>query len=116
MTDTMNGFYAAYLSGTVGQGFAMFVLRDGKIAGAGALGDIFDGSFRASNGVLDVHVTTKSPPNIPLIQGGTTGPMGESGELKFQLPETFSSQEFIRLETHRGPVNVKLVKLRALDD
>jgi hypothetical protein len=35
MTDALNGFYAAYLSGKAAQGFAMLIFRNGKIVGAG---------------------------------------------------------------------------------
>jgi hypothetical protein len=117
MTDALNGFYAAYLSGKAAQGFAMLVFRNGKIVGAGAFGDVFDGHYEdAGEGILSVTVLTKSPPNMALIQGGTTGPDGETNELTFKLPCNFSSQDHLRIETHRGPINVKLVKLRGLDD
>lgn len=117
MTDSLNGFYAAYLSGKAGQGFAMLVFRNGKIAGAGPLGEGFDGHYEdAGSGMLSVSVATKVPPNVALIQGGTTGPDGETNTLTFQMSQNFSTQEFLRIETHRGPINVKIVKVRGLDD
>ncbi|HXT09834.1 MAG TPA: hypothetical protein VN715_23250 [Roseiarcus sp.] len=117
MTDALNGFYAAYLSGKAGQGFAMLVFRNGKIVGAGPLGESFDGQYTDAGGdMLTVSVTTKAPANVALIQGGMTGPDGEIYTSNFQIPNNFSSQNFIRIETHRGPINVKLVKIRNLND
>jgi hypothetical protein len=117
MTDALNGFYAAYLSGKAAQAFAMLIIRNGKIVGAGAFGEVFDGQYEdAGEGILSVTVLTKSPPNMAAIQGGTTVPDGETDELTFKLPHNFSSQDHLRIETRRGPINVKLVRLRGLDD
>ncbi len=117
MKETLDGFYAAYLSGKAAQGFAMLIFRKGKIVGAGTLGDVFDGHYEvASDSMLSVKIKTRSPPNTTLIQGGITGPEGETGDLAFTIPQNFSSQDYIRIETQRGPVNVKLVRLRGVDD
>jgi len=115
MTDALNGFYAAYFSGKAAQAFAMLIIRNGKIVGAGAFGEVFDGQYEDGEGILSVTVLTKSPPNMEAIQGGTTGPDGETDELTFKLPRNFSSQDHFRIETRRGPINVKLVRLRGLD-
>jgi len=58
----------------------------------------------------------KAPPNVLLIQGGVTGPQGEEEKLNFQMPIDFTSKKFIRVETLRGPVNVRLVKLRDFNE
>lgn len=117
MTETLDGFYAGYLSGKAAEGFAMFVFRKGKIIGAGPLGDVFDGDYQDVGGnMLAVTIKTRVPPNIALIQGGTTGSEGETDDFAFTVPQNFSSRDFIRIETKRGPINAKLVRLRGMDD
>jgi len=114
---SIDGFYAAYMSGKQGLGFAMLVFRKGRITGADAAGVMFDGQYsNAASDVILIEISVKAPPNTPLIQGGTTGPQGEEGQLQFQVPLDFSAQKFVRIETQRGPINVKLNKLRELDE
>jgi hypothetical protein len=116
MTASVNGFYAVYLSGKQGQGFALIAFKDGRIAGADASGTVYDGQYtEQGDDNLSVTVLIKYPPNIPLVQGGTTGPQGEERQLSFQMPKNFSDQKFIRVETQDGPVNARLVKLRGID-
>lgn len=117
MTDAFNGIYAAYLSGKVGQGFAMLVFQNGKIAGAGAHGEGFDGHYEdVGSGVLSISISTKTPPNVALIQGGTSGADGESYTMQLQLPHNFFLKDYFRIDTIRGPINVKIVKVRKLFD
>jgi hypothetical protein len=71
MPTPIDGICAAYLSGKVGAGFAMLVLKRGTIAGADALGVLFDGRYEADeSGDIDVSLIVKYPANIQLIQGG----------------------------------------------
>jgi hypothetical protein len=117
MSASIDGFYAVYLSGKLGQGFAMLVFRGGRIVGADASGFMFDGQYSEPvDNILSVRLSVKAPPNQSLIQGGTTGPQGEQSQLIFEMPRDFSSREFVRIETQRGPVNAKLVRLRGLDE
>jgi hypothetical protein len=116
VTAQIDGIYAAYLSSKVGQGFAMLVLRKGKLVGADAAGTTMDGSYVEDANVVSATIFVKTPPNISLLQGGLSGPEGESSEITFQMPHDFEKQPFVRVETKRGPVNAKLVKLRGLDE
>jgi hypothetical protein len=117
VTTSIDGFYAAYLSSKVGQGFALLVLRKGKIVGVDVAGTKMDGRYADdANNLISVTLVANIPPNIPLLQGGMSGPQGESNELSFQMPPDFENQPFIRIETKHGPVNAKLVKLRGIDD
>jgi hypothetical protein len=117
MNISINGFYAAYLSGVVGQGFALLIFRNGRIVGADALGVLYDGNYSTEHEAsYRVKLNIKFPANIPLIQGGVTGPQGDSYELTFQMPHDFLLREFIRIEDKRGPINARLVKLGDLDD
>jgi hypothetical protein len=116
-TTVINGFYAVYLSTKIGQGFAMLLLRNGQIVGADASGVLLDGKYIESetNGYI-AKVTVNTPANIQLMQGGFAGPQGESYDLDIPLPNDFLLRDFVRIETPRGPINAKFVKVRSLDE
>ena|SRR5579872_544029 len=116
MSTSINGFYAAYLTGSAGQGLAMLVFRNGTIVGVDAGGGKYDGSYRDSGDGFSVKLKVALPPNTLLIHGVSSGPQTELSELEVQLPADFLSQPFIRINAHHGPVNAKLVKLRELNE
>lgn len=116
MSMSLNGFYAAYVTGSASQGLAMLVFRNGTIVGVDIAGVKYDGSYSVSDSDISVKLVLSIPPNTSLVQGVTTGVEKEESELAFQLPRDFLSQPFIRINGTHGPVNVKLVKLRELDD
>lgn len=116
MSDTVDGFYSAYMSGRESNGFAVFVFRKGNIVGADPMGAKFDGRYRElPTGGMEGTVTVSLPPGGNTIQGATSGPDGISYDVKLSLPTDFSQRECMRIETPLGPVNVKLVRLRGLD-
>ncbi len=45
-----------------------------------------------------------------------SGTGGDTSETEISLPPTFLAEPFISIETKNGPVNVKLVKIREIDD
>src|SRR4051812_25156704 len=106
MVDAIEGFYSVYLTGKEGQGFALTVFTAGRVVGAGATGDIFDGKYSIRDNVISLSLSVKTPPNRPLIQGGLTGPQGEVNDIDIDLPHNFASQNFIRVETQHGPVKL----------
>ena len=114
--NSLDGFYAAYLTGSVGQGFAMLVFRRGIIVGADVMGAKYDGAYNEVAAGFSLKLRVSLPPNTLLVQGVSTGPQGDDSEVDFQLPADFLSQPFIRIDAKHGPVNVKLVKLRELND
>lgn len=116
MSASIDGFYAAYLTGSASQGFAMLVFRNGTIVGVDVAGVNFDGTYVGVPSGLSVKLTVSTPPNTALIQGATTGPETEISELEFQLPADFLSQPFIRIDGKHGPINAKLTKLRDFHD
>jgi hypothetical protein len=116
MSTSINGFYAAYLTGTAGQGFVMLVFRNGTIAGADAAGAKYDGTYSDTGSAFSIKLKVSLPPNTLLVQGISTGPEGDNSELEFQMPADFLSQPFIRIIAKHGPVNAKLVKLREFND
>lgn len=69
MSASINGFYAAYLSGTAGQGFAMIVFKNGTIVGVDALGSKYDGTYIDTGNAISAKLKVSLPPNTLLIQG-----------------------------------------------
>jgi hypothetical protein len=116
MSTSLNGFYSAYLTGSAGQGLAMVVFRNGKIIGVDVSGATYDGTYSDTGNGFAIKLNIVLPPNATLVQGGSTGPQGDRSELDFLLPVDFLAQPFIRVNAKHGPVNVKLVKLRDLND
>jgi hypothetical protein len=117
MSSDIEGFYVAYLSAKAGQGLAVLIFRKGRIVGADIAGVLFDGEYTESaDGALSISLLAKTPPNVALIQGGTSGPQGLETALNFEMPRDFGSLNFIRIDGPRGPVNTKLVRLRGLNE
>lgn len=116
MSNSIDGIYAAYLTGKAGSGFSMFVIRHGIIVGSDVLGGMYDGTVIEDGAGYKVTLIAKVPPNLPLLQGGVSGPDGDNSENTFSLPSNFLSEAFVRIEGKYGPLNAKLVKLRALND
>jgi hypothetical protein len=115
--SSIDGFYSAFLTGREGNSFAMFLIRRGVVAGADVLGGTYDGRVETvSNGTHKIKLTVRIPPNLQLIQGGMSGAGGDTSETEFSLPSTFLTEPFVSIETKNGPVNVKLVKIRGIDD
>jgi DNA invertase Pin-like site-specific DNA recombinase len=114
MTTAVEGFYSAYITGKEGQGFAIIIFMARSIIGADAGGFLFDGQYAEDDDGTSVSLAIKAPANAPRVQGGLTGPQGEETHLNFRLPPNFTCREFIRIETPRGPVNVRFVKLRSM--
>ena len=51
----MGGIYAMYFTGTAGVGHGVFVLKDGVVAGADAIGGVLDGTYQdTGDGNLDI--------------------------------------------------------------
>ncbi len=113
---TWEGFYASYMSGSEGQGFAVFIFSNGIIAGADPLGVNFDGTYETqSDGSLAGNVTVSVPAGGTVIQGASAGPTG----MKYDVPLVFAANafalDFVELETPLGPVNLRMKKLRDLE-
>lgn len=116
MHHTWDGFYAAYMTGIEGQGFAMFIFSGGRIIGADPLGVLFDGTYDTSiPDRLVATVTVNVPPGDTVIQGASAGPSGLSYEVPLIFAGPPTEEEVVRLETPLGPVNLKLRRLRGPD-
>lgn len=112
---TWDGFYAAYMTGEEGQGFAVFLFLNGIITGADPLGVRFDGKFTATHdGTLHATVEVNVPPEGTVVQGVTPGPSGLTYGVSFDLPPDKAS-DYFQISTPLGPVNVRLEKLRSIE-
>jgi len=110
-----DGFYASFMSGSEGQGFAMFVFANGRIVGADPLGTQFDGSYESKNdGGIKGSITVRVPSGQMVVQGASAGPTGMSYEVGIDFEPSAFDLDFIQLPTPLGPVNVKMQKLRDL--
>ena len=117
MKSFWNGIYNAYMTGSDGQGFAMFVFLNGVLAGSDAMGTLFDGTYEEDeSGTIRGTVRTKIPGGGTVIQGATAG----SGGLLYDVPIEFRpadlDSEFITIPTALGPVNLRLEKIRDLGE
>lgn len=116
MSDPAEGFFLGYFSSKEGYGGGLFVLTNGKIVGADAEAVRFDGTYRKIDRGHLARVTVTVPANIPLLQGGESGPEGLVYDVSFEFANALHETDFIRAETPRGPVNVRFVRLRGLND
>ena len=112
---SLEGFYAGYFTGREGHGLAMFVFQQGRVVGSDLGGITYDGEYRSADdpGSVEIAAHVTLPPGAQLIQGGTTSADGESYDIRVALP-VHPDSPFVRLETPRGPVNLRLVKVREL--
>ena len=114
MIHTMDGIYAMFYTGTVGSGHAIVILRNGVLAGADALGGIYDGSFELlADGSLDVDVSLRFPPGTLLVSGDTVGPNGLNEDFKCNLPSDLGGGDPLLLHMPFGPVNFLFQRLRS---
>ena len=68
MASPIEGIYVAYLTGKAGTGFAMLIIRNGKITGADPLGAVYDGVYsKKPDNNYNVKLKSVLQPNIPLI-------------------------------------------------
>jgi hypothetical protein len=114
MESKVDGFYVGYMTGVAGNGLVLFTFLNDIIVGVDAEGVRFDGSYstRADGNGHDVSVTIFAPPGGSLIQGVPTGPMGLTYKVDTVLPLDLEKDDFIKVQTPFGPVNMKLKKLR----
>jgi hypothetical protein len=114
--EALNGFYAGYFSAAAGEGLALLVIRNGVIVGVDRGGFEYDGKVAQGKDGYDVEAKVKVPPNSASITGIQSGTHGLTYDLKFGLPFEPEEQPFVRIETPNGPVNMRMVKLRELNE
>ena len=111
----MNGIYAMYFTGTASVGHGVFVLKDGVIAGADAIGGVLDGTYEdADDGKLTVSITMTFPPGSRLVTGAVTDRQSSTQQISATLPVDLGNGRPIALTLPTGPVNVVFKRLRDL--
>lgn len=111
----MNGIYAMYFTGVAGSGHAVFVMADGVVVGADAIGGVLDGTYKNVNpGMLNVSVTLRVPAGASLVTGVVAGREPLEQTITATLPENLGNGRSIGVETPTGPVNVVFKRLRDL--
>lgn len=112
--NSIEGFYAVYLTGAMGSSFAMFTFREGNIAGADVGGGKYDGTYTVDPKTEMVHCLIEFI--LPIGQPSITGAVAQAEPMKLKvplvLPTTIDPQQVHLVETPIGPVNAKLEKIR----
>ena len=109
----MDGIYAMYFTGAVGSGMTLFVMKNGIVTGADAVGGELDGTYEiAADGSLGVDVVLSSPPGTTLVTGAASGQEPMRQEIKTRLPPNFADGAAVGVQTPTGPVNVVFRRLR----
>lgn len=114
--SSVEGIYTAYLTGAAGQGMAMFVFTDGKIAGADIAGLTFAGSYQIKDSRLIGEVRYRMPAGSLSITGASFEQGSDNIVVPLSLPEQIDPNETYRVNTPIGPLNAKFVKNVSLGD
>ncbi|MES2021613.1 MAG: hypothetical protein V4460_09950 [Pseudomonadota bacterium] len=111
-----DGIYVAYMTGSEGQGFGMFVFDRGVLVGADPLGVTFSGNYVVDDaGALNGDIEVSDPANGTVIQGVSTGNSKMTYSVSIKLSAEDLEQNFFQITTPLGPVNIKLEKLTSLE-
>ena len=106
----VEGIYTAYLTGAAGQGMAMFVFREGIIAGADIAGLTFVGSYEVQDAQLIGEVHYRMPADSVSITGAAFQQGSDNIVVPLSLPEAIDPNETYHIDTPIGPLNAKFVK------
>ena len=102
-----------YFTGVAGFGHAVFVMKDGVIVGADAVGGVIEGTYKnIGDGNLEVSITLKVPAGASLVTGVTAGREPFSQQITATLPTNLGAGRSIGVQTPTGPVNVVFKRLR----
>lgn len=112
----IQGFYTAYLTGSLGSSLAIFTFFRGGIAGADLGGGVYNGSYKHDSKSDQVHCEVDFTLRVGQTSIGgvsaTTAPI--SAKVPFVVPLPLDPDKVIRIDTLFGPINVRLEKLRDL--
>lgn len=106
----VEGIYTAYLTGAAGQGMAMFVFKDGKIAGADIAGLTFSGDYEIKSSQMVGKVSYRMPAGSVAITGASFEQGSDNIIVPISLPEKIDPNETYRVDTPIGPLNAKFLK------
>lgn len=112
----VEGFYAGYFTGGAGNSMALFVFRDGEIAGVDIGSGQYSGNYESFEN--DSKIRGSIEITIPTGHHLITGVSAEAQPINLRVPFEFSlpikSETVHRIETPGGPINAKLHYIRAL--
>ena len=111
----MDGIYVTYFTGVAGSGHALFMMKDGEIVGADAVGGVLDGTYKFLNsGRVDISATIKVPAGTSLVTGTLVEKEPFFQHITAVVSENFANGIPIPLQTSTGPVNAIFKRLREL--
>ena len=109
----MSGIYAVFFTGVAGSGYAVFIMKDGIIAGADATGGVLDGTYtHVDDGKIEFSITLTVPIGTMLVTGPVTDNNSSSQHISTVLPENFGNGNTVAIRTSTGPVNAIFKRLR----
>lgn len=113
-TSKIDGFYAAYFTGTTGSTIGMFVFKDGIVVGADAGGGRYDGTYKGieDDKFIEGLIKLAMPIGTQSVTGiaATSEPL--SVEVPIKIPTEFNRNDVHSIETPVGPINAKFEKIR----
>ena len=106
----IEGIYTVHLTGRADHGVVMFVLSQGKIAGADLNGLVYSGHYTSSEDLIEGVVTFTMPAESTMITG-ISFPNGPTEiRVPIRLPKVISPSVTYLVQTPIGPINAKFVK------
>lgn len=112
----IDGIYTAYMTGKTGQGMAMFVFRDGSIAGADMAGLTFSGKYTKENDRVKGHVEYRMPANSVSITGAAFEKPSDVISVPIDLPDQIDPNEVYQINTPIGPLNARFMQNVRFDE
>ena len=112
MDSKIEGFYAAYMTGTAGTSVLLFVIKDWKLTGVDVGGMKYDGEVTEIKTGFHCSVVYIIPPGASMITGSPPPTSPQRIPLNFDLPRDFANGQTISIVTPLGPLNAKFEKLR----
>ena len=106
----IDGIYTVYMTGAAGQGIAMFVFKEGIIAGADMAGLTFSGTYSNKDGKVKGEIEYSMPAQSLSITGAAFEEPSGTIKIPLDLPTDIQPCETYRIATPIGPVNSKFVK------
>ena len=95
----MSGIYTVYYTGIAGSGYAVFIMKEGVIAGAEATGGVLDGVYKqVDDGKIEFSLTLSAPVGAMLVTGPTVENNSFSQHISAVLPENFSNGKTIAIQ------------------
>lgn len=113
VTWEIDGIYLAYFAGEFGTSFGLFLIKENTIQGGDVGSGIYDGAFSISDGKAIGSMSFRTTGGGSMITGANTD-LPVSYDTEFSLVLPIEKQDFHRIETIAGPINVRFEKIRSI--